>query len=78
MDEVRKVKAITIVTAQGVKAFYSDESDEIIIADYWIAGDPYNCFKVVNRKTREVKNEIRCMHNIEIEYFSGKLTNGHN
>lgn len=65
-----RIKSITIITAQGVNIHRADANTVINPGYYRIAGDPYECFHVV--KCGEITKEIRCVHNLEIEFFPEK------
>lgn len=61
-----KIKSITIVTSEGVKAYTADAQTTITPEDYSVGGDLYPCFIVKNEGV--VYAEIRCVHNLEITY----------
>jgi len=63
-----KIKKLTIVTQQGVKEYQSEDKQIIVESDYHVNGDPYTCYKVVNNGS--VISEIRCVHLLEIEYYT--------
>ena len=62
-----KIKYLTIVTEQGIKSYPRDESESILLGEYRICGDPYPAYLVY--KNGQVVAEIRCVKNVEIEYF---------
>jgi len=61
------IKRIVVVTEQGIESFFKSDDTEIKEAQFrGDCGDPYPCFHVL--KDGVVKNEIRCIHNVVIEY----------
>ena len=63
---MKEIQRITIVTAQGVNQYIAHYGVEIIESEYSISGDPWPCYKVF--KDGNITHEIRCVHNLEIEY----------
>ena len=61
-----KIKKICVITEQGASCHFADEETEINAELYYATGDPYDCFRVY--KNGEMTAEIRCIHNLEIEY----------
>ena len=66
---IPKIKKITIVTDQGVKEFYNTESEEIKKTYYYEIGDPYDCYSVIDRESGQVLTEIRCTHQLVIDFY---------
>ena len=68
-----KIRSITIVSSQGVKQYFASHNVSIEDSIYRIAGDPCECFKVFKHKgngTLDLMADIRCLHNLEIEYYT--------
>jgi hypothetical protein len=65
--ERRTIKSITIVTAQGVNTYNTETGYKIQPDFYRVSGDLHPCFLVIDGKVCIC--EIRCIHNVEIEYF---------
>ena len=64
---MNKIKSLTIVTGQGVKIYTANSDTEIIEGTYFSIGDPFECFHVIQKGS--LIAEIRCVHQIEIEYY---------
>lgn len=66
-----KIKCITVVTNEGVASYIAGSLNiaSIEAAFYRVCGDPYPCFHVKNTEG-DILTEIRCIHNVEINYES--------
>ena len=67
---MKEISSLTVVTSQGVESFSWSANIKIVEATYYIAGDPYPCYHVLD--CGDVKKEIRCIHNVVIGYFNEK------
>lgn len=69
MLNIGDIYSITIVTATGVKQFFA--GDGRIVQSTYETSDGFGiCYKIFDR-LNNVLNEIRCIENIEIEYYRG-------
>ena len=63
----RKIKTLTVITAQGVCVYETSDNTSIIEQNYFVCGEPYPCYHV--KKDGKLSSEIRSVYNIVIDYF---------
>lgn len=66
---MERISKIIIVTRQEAFVYVASPSTKIEEGQYYICGDPYPCYRVV--ECGKVIAEIRCLQNVVIE-FDGK------
>jgi len=63
---MKKIKSITVSPREFETCWIASKTIAIKEETYSVCGDPYPCYHII--KNNELGSEVRCMHNIIIEY----------